>query len=200
MNRRMNRRAPSLKTQSGFSLIELLVGLALLTLLAVAISGAFDGSRSRAQSLLSMMSELGSAQARQKNDTGCYVKVPTALFNKADGIASAKNFCNRVQTNTWNGPYLTRFTSENDKVVADKVAEGVLVTFGREDAGIGKRYFVSAEKVPADVARQFLQECNNKVDETSMQASTAFDSFKCRANGLGSAETATVEMIFDETR
>lgn len=197
----MNRRITRSAAQRGFSLIELLVGLALLTLLAVAISGAFDGSRSRAQSLLSMMSELGSAQARQKNDTGCYVNIPTALFNKTDGIAQANNYCNRAQTNTWNGPYVSRFTEDGSKnIKADKVAEGVVVSFGRETGGIGKRYYIRATNVPADVARQFLQECNNGINESTMQASGAFDTFKCRASGLGTGETATVDMIFDETR
>lgn len=196
----MNR--TSRAAQGGFSLIELLVGLALLTLLAVAISGAFDGSRSRAQSLLTMMSELSSAQARQKNDTGCYVNVPVALFDRTEGTAAANNYCNRAQTNTWNGPYITRFTDNAGAVVADKVAEGVLVTFQRENATVGavtvRRYFIRATGVPVDVARQFLQECNNSATEVTGTA--AFNNAKCRLQAAISGETAHVEMIYDETR
>jgi prepilin-type N-terminal cleavage/methylation domain-containing protein len=191
----------NLAKQKGFSLIELLVALALLTLLAVAIAGAFDGSRSRAQALLSMMSELGSAQARHKNDTGCYTNKPLALFDPATGQAAANNVCARAQTNTWNGPYLTRFTADGSgSVVADKVAEGVLVSFGVESAGVGKRYFVHTINLPDDVARQTLQECNNAVILATMQLTTAFDKFKCRSTGIGSGNLATIDMLYDETR
>lgn len=193
--KRMHKRA----AQGGFSLIELLVGLALLTLLAVAITGAFDGSRSRAQSLLSMMSELGSAQARQKNDTGCYVNTPLALYDMTKGRDMSQNFCNRAQTNTWNGPYVSRFTSTaTGEVVADKVAEGVLVSFQRENGGMGKRYYVRATGVPVDVARQFLQECNNAAAEVTGAA--AFNTNKCRLQAAIAGETVGVEMLFDETR
>lgn len=188
--------------QGGFSLIELLVGLALLTLLAVAISGAFDGSRSRAQALLSMMSELGSAQAREKNDTGCYLNKPLALFDATTGKDPANNYCARSQANTWNGPYVTRFTADNGgNVVADKVAEGVVVSFPAPEAGgMGKRYFITATGVPEDIARQTLQECNNKVDLATMQVPAAFNTYKCRSVGIGNGPLAQIDMIYDETR
>jgi prepilin-type N-terminal cleavage/methylation domain-containing protein len=194
----LNRRT-ALHNQGGFSLIELLVGLALLTLLAVAISGAFDGSRSRAQSLLSMMSELGSAQARQKNDTGCYVNRPDALYDGSQGQAAASNYCSRTQTKTWNGPYVSRFTADaSGQVVADKVAEGVLVSFQKEDGGMGTRYFIRAATVPVDVARQFLQECNNAA--TELTGTSAFATNKCRLQTAISGPTVGVEMLYDETR
>jgi prepilin-type N-terminal cleavage/methylation domain-containing protein len=191
--KRMNRAA-----QGGFSLIELLVGLALLTLLAVAISGAFDGSRSRAQSLISMMSELGSANARLKNDTGCYVNKPEALFNSALKADVAHNWCGKSLAKTWNGPYSSRFETVAFNVAADRIADGVVVSFDRTPLANGsKLYFAHAVDVPVDIARQFLVECNG----SDAVDANAFDiGKKCRAPTGLNAELVAVDMMFGETR
>lgn len=194
----MNRTRTSRTAQSGFSLIELLVGLALLTLLAVAISGAFDGSRSRAQSLISMMAELGSANARLKNDAGCYVSHPKGLLESAD--ATAANYCgNRSLSSTWNGPYVSRFETDNGAVIASRVAEGVKVDFGVETIGAGaasrKVYHLVATGLPSDVAKQFMVECNGAADEVADFSASK----KCVGSALGT-DPVTVKMMFDITR
>lgn len=188
-----------IKRQSGFTLIELLVGLAILTLLAVAVSGAFDGSRSRAQALVSSMSEIGSANVRLKNDTGCYINRPDALSKQAVGQAATSNYCSKDLTSTWNGPYLNKFSSNAaGDVMLDNVASGVLVSFGQEAGGIGKHYYSHAANLPNDVVLQALQECNKSVVQSI--APTAFDNNKCRGTAAGADGTAVFDMIYDETR
>lgn len=184
------------KGQAGFTLIELLVGLAILTLLAVTVSGAFDGSRSRAQALISAMAEVGNANVRLKNDTGCYVNRPDALTTAAIGKVATSNYCNRDFTKTWNGPYLNKLAinATNGNVKMDNISSDTEVSMLQENGGAGKRYFSHAINLPADVVKRALQECNSDVVESV--AATEFDTKKCR----GDSATGVFDMVYDETR
>lgn len=195
----MNRKITS-NRQAGFTLIELLVGLALLTLLALAVSGAFDGSRSRAQSMIANMTEVSNGNVRVKNDTGCYVNRPSALYNQTDATTSNFNYCGRDFTSTWNGPYVSRFSVDADgKAKLDKIGAQVVVSFERENGGFGgtgKRYFVRAANVPNDIIKQAMLACN---DSDNMGAT--FDNNRCRGElGNGATEVGTFDMLYDETR
>lgn len=190
-----------IKGQSGFTLIELLVGLAILTLLAVTVAGAFDGSRSRAQALISAMAEVGNANIRLKNDTGCYVKRADALTMFDKGQAAANNFCNRDFTKTWNGPYLTKLATNptNGNIKMDNISSDTEVSLPMPEAGgSGKRYFTSAKNLPNDVVKRALQECNS--DMTEGATSTMFDTRKCRGTYSGTEGTGVFEVVYDETR
>lgn len=185
--------------QSGFSLIELLVALVIITILATAISGAFDGSHSRAQTLVQQMAELGNANVRLKNDTGCYVNMPQALYDPTSASSTSNNYCGRSFGKVWNGPYVNRFTPDsNGGAKIDKVSAEAVLTFGREDnaATGGKRYFIHAANVPNDIVKQAMQACNDTDD-----MSATFDQHKCRAQaGTGTTEVGTFDMMYDETR
>lgn len=190
------------KKQAGFSLIEILVGLVLLTVLAVAVSFSFDGSRSRAQSLISSMGELGKANIRVKADTGCYASAPVALFNEVQGKAQANNFCNKDLSKTWNGPYITAIPVDGTgNATLDQVGDGVTVDFDVEEVTIGgqnrKIYFVLADGLPEDVVTAALQACNNsEVTGADSVTFTGDDNFRCR----GSAANGQFAMRFDQTR
>ena len=197
INHRINHR---IKHQSGFTLIELLVGLAILTILAVTVSGAFDGSRSRAQALVSAMSEIGGANIRLKNDTGCYIKRPDALTNGTTGKATTSNYCSKDLSSTWNGPYLSKFSSDasTGAVKLDNVSSTVLVSLEQESGGVGKHYYTHAINLPSDVVKQALQECNK--DATEGLLTTDFDNKKCRGSSGATDGTGIFDMIYDETR
>lgn len=191
--------APRKKTHAGFTLIEILVALALITLLAVGISLTFDGTRSRAQTLVTTMSDLAAANMRLKNDTGCYANVPALLFDAANYAGDDDaNFCLRSLEVTWNGPYATAFVVDaNGLVVLDRVADGVTLDFerggniGGGSRPTGQKYFVAAKGVPDDIVRAALFECNGSEADVS-----DFTAGKCR----GSAALGTFDMLFDETR
>lgn len=187
------------KAQSGFTLIEMLVALAILSLLALLASNAFDGSRTKAQAMIALGKQLGDANIQLKIDTGCYVNHPKALFDPAAAKTPANNYCGMDFKNTWARPYLSQYTMSPDgtAILADKIATGVEVTYVRETGGMGgsgKRYIVKFSKVPADVMRQGLIECNNTDEHTGN-----FDNNRCRVTGL-TDETGTFEMLYDTTR
>lgn len=183
--------------QSGFTLVEILIALALITLLAVGISLSFDGSRSRAEALISNMSELGAANVRLKNDMGCYVSAPIGLVTAADAVAN--NYCNMATGETWNGPYVGAFAGGAGGTVAlNKVAQGVLISFTKP-SGLasgpygpgGTNYAVTATLVPPDIVTQALQECNG-----ATTPNTLFANAKCD----GDPTTGTFSLMYDQTR
>jgi prepilin-type N-terminal cleavage/methylation domain-containing protein len=187
--------------QSGFTLVEILVALALITLLAVGITLAFDGSRSRAQALFSNMSELGAGNIRLKNDMGCYVSAPTGLTKPQD--AGTNNYCGINTTTTWNGPYVGPFqiAADGTSVEIDKIAQGVTLSFIKDGTcaasatnnpygANGTNYCVFAQNVPQDVVKQALQEC------TGQQQATGLVGQKCD----GDITNGTFTVLYDQTR
>lgn len=184
---------------SGFTLIEMLVALAILSLLALLASNAFDGSRTKAQAMIALGKQVGDANIQLKIDTGCYASNPKALFDITAGQAPANNYCNRDFKNTWARPYLAQYTlaADDRKLLADKIGSGVTVDLMRETGGMGgngKRYFVRFENVPGDVLKQALLECNN-TDATNGD----FSKNRCRTPDKD-AETGTFDILYDTTR
>lgn len=186
--------------QAGFTLIELLIGLVLITILALAISTAFDGSRSRAQALIDQMGAVASAMARQKNDTGCYLNSVEGLFNRNEGILAANNYCGQSFANTWNGPYLGRFETTEGKARLDTIADGATLEIVRNTtAGVynGNQYVLKASQIPNDIIKNALQEC---IKTDIPPSSVANMTTKCDATLGDGGEVGDFYFTFDETR
>lgn len=191
MNHNLSRR------QKGFTLIEILVALAILAAISLLASNAFDGSRSKAQTMISVARQIADANIQLKTDTGCFVKVPKALFDPDAAQEPNNNYCNRVFKNTWSRPYLAQYPTDADgKLVLDKIAAGVLASFEAEAGGMGKRYFVRFADVPKDIIKQALVECNNTDEEGGN-----FDKDRCRTpDDLAGDEPGRFEVLYDTTR
>ena len=189
------------RQQRGFTLLEIIVGLVLLGILAVAVTGSFDGSRSRAQSLLSQMNEFKSANIRLKQDTGCYALNAALLFDPRQADVTASNSCAKQLGRTYNGPYMQAFPLSTDDPTAaaiDKVSPQARVNFlaastAGTEAFAGRRiYILEASDVEEDVVRAFLVECNG--EDTNR---TTFDG---RTQCYGNAATGAVQIVMDVTR
>ena len=186
-----------LRKSQGFTLIEMLVALAIITILALLASNAFDGSRSKAQAMISLGKQVGNANIQLKTDTGCYVNSPKALFDTTAAQTASNNYCNKTFGNTWSRPYLAQYSVDGSgNITADKISAGVLVSLNREAGGLGQRYFVRFSNVPMDIIKQALVECNNS-DATQ----GSFNNNSCRTTATLTGTTpGDFEMLYDVTR
>lgn len=187
------------KKSRGFTLIELLIGLAILSILAVLVTAAFNGDRTKAQTMLSLGKQVGEANISLKTDTGCYVKNPSALFDVTAANVEANNYCSRKFDKTWARPYLPQHPANADgNLMMDKIASGVILSLGQEkDSTTGMtRYFVSFDSVPASIIKNALLECNSKTDKI-----TSFKDYRCRTNVDPEGNTdGKFEVLYDATR
>jgi prepilin-type N-terminal cleavage/methylation domain-containing protein len=182
------------KPSRGFTLIELLVALAILAVLALLAVNAFDGSRSKAQALIGLMKQVGDANIVLKNDTGCFVNRPDALFNETEALKTASNYCGRNFAKTWAQPYLApQPTTAAGAISVEKIGADVTVAFNLRDAGSWKYYYTEAVNVPADVLVQALLECNA---DDAKQDVDAFPSVRC----AGDPDAGTFQMMYAQTR
>jgi prepilin-type N-terminal cleavage/methylation domain-containing protein len=186
------------RNQGGFTLIEILVALVIITLLVTAIASQVDLSHSRADTLIAQMTDLGNANQRLKTDTGCYVNMPEALYDYASAQTPANNYCGVTFNSQWNGPYVTRFSTGTGGVAKiDKIAPGATMQFLTESDPNGQGgtiYYVEADNLPADIAKQALQTCNG--DNTTTDT---FATSKCEVTP-GSGNNGVVKLLYDETR
>lgn len=190
--------------QKGFTLIEILVALSILSVLALLASNSFDGSRTKAQVMISVAKQIGDANIQLKIDTGCFVSNPKALFDQATALVPANNFCNRPFGNTWARPYLAQYpTDASDNLVVDKISAGVTISLPNFETSAGmKKYYVSFQNVPTDVLTQAMIECNGAgADDGSIINDGTFDSNRCRTSSdLTGNDPGTFDMLYSATR
>lgn len=181
--------------QRGFTLIEILVALAILSVLALLAANAFDGSRSKAQAMIALGKQVGDANLQLKTDTGCYVNRPQALFDETAAQVAANNYCGRAFGKTWSRPYLAQYPVDgNGNLMADKISAGVTVSLRRAAGGLGNQYSVRFSDVPTEIVRQALIECNNSDDAAGDLATD-----RCAAGDL-SLDSTTFDMLYSTTR
>jgi prepilin-type N-terminal cleavage/methylation domain-containing protein len=92
---------------SGFSLVEILVALAVVSIITAAVVLAFNSSRTRAETIVQFSNEVYNAVQRYEIDTGCVPHYLPSLIEKSLAYKAWSNSCSEKVSARWNGPYLT---------------------------------------------------------------------------------------------
>ncbi len=91
---------------SGFSLVEILVALAVVSIITTAVVFTFNSSKAKAETILQFSNKVYNAVQRFEIDTGCVPHYKWALTSKAFASSPSSNSCNANVSARWNGPYL----------------------------------------------------------------------------------------------
>ena len=158
--------------QQGFTLLELVIVLALISVLAGLSIFAYDGSRGQGIALYSTLTQYGDALKRMRVDTQCYPTNTAALFDRRQAGTS---YCGSDLQQNWKGPYtqaqqngdnqagqidLMQYTPTSYLSLPDRSGAG----FGAGDinnSGNRFQWSVVANNIPADIVNVVMEECNN---------------------------------------
>ncbi|WP_297388914.1 prepilin-type N-terminal cleavage/methylation domain-containing protein [Acidiferrobacter sp.] len=178
------------KEQGGFTLIEIIVALAIIVILGTVLFFHFNMSKSKGQALITAMQGIGSAATRFNTDTSCMPTNTGELFNR--NLAGTNNYCGIDVASSWNGPYMAdRPLDANNNVLLTsigpstslKIVEGAFLNDGNTT-----QYAVEANNVPNAIADQAYVACGGAQSQCVVQS----------ANSAGQGMTS-IDYVFDES-
>ena len=176
--------------EEGFTLIEIIVALAILVILGTVLFFHFNMSKSKGQALVTAMQGIASAATRFNTDTSCMPTNTGELFNQ--NLAGTNNYCGIDVASSWNGPYMAdRTLDANSNVLLTsiapatslKVVEGAFLNDGNST-----QYAVEANNVPNAIATQAYRACGGTSSQCIVQS----------PNSAGQGMTS-IDYVFDES-
>ena len=192
--------ATGAKNQSGFTLMEMIVVLAVITIVAGLSLFAYNGDKAKATELYSKMSQYGSAMSRMKLDTACLPTKTGALY---DQTLADESFCNKDLRANWRGPYIKagQLHSNNQDLSLTEFAPGAYLSISLEDNingnGNTRQWTLTAHDIPEDIAAVAMEICNKGYTDANQ---TAFKQGNCVSpvDVSGGSDVTTFRYIFDE--
>jgi type II secretory pathway pseudopilin PulG len=189
---------PPQHKESGFDLVQLLVGVVILGLLAAMLTGTFSGDKTKATRMVSEMSIMADNLKRAKTDLGCFPNRLAVLWDKA-AASSTNMYCGIAGINSWSGPYIDPqpVSATTNAVLMPKIADTSEVNISRVAGGsLGQYYFLQSVNVPNAIIVEGLKACNG-----SETVTTSFTNSKCRAVlGVGAIGFGTFDMLIADSR
>lgn len=192
------------RKQCGFTLVELVVVLAVIVVLATFMASKFSGDSSKAVKLFSDMKTLSDSTQRAVVDLGGVPNRLSVLWNRTD--ATAGNMFNGIAANNnWSGPYIERQpTDANNAITESSIGDATTITIAREAANAATNggnytwiYYLRASNVPNAVIIEAIKKCVN----TDIVASATFVSGQCRATlGSGATEFGSFDVKVSDSR
>lgn len=186
--------------QRGFTMVEMMITLAIIAILATLLATQFSGDGSKATKLLADMTTIKGAMLRMQADTGGIPENLTALWVRDN--ANTDNMFNGIAvTNTWAGPYLENVPVTGATINADEIAEGARISSEREAASADNAgqmrwvYFLHATDIPRGVIEELLKKCNGNDN-----LNATFATGKCRSTVDGDAEIGTIDLRVADSR
>lgn len=195
--------SPRKNRQTGFTLIELIVVLAVIVALSTFVASKFTGDSSKAVKLFADMKTLSDSVQRAVVDLGGVPSKLSVLWNKAD--ATSSNMYNSIAaTNSWSGPYIERqATDSNNAITATSIADSTTIAIAREAANLSTNggnltwvYYLRASNVPNAVIIEAIKKCAN----TDTVANATFINGQCRATIGTSVEYGTFDVKISDSR
>lgn len=192
------------RKQCGFTLVELIVVLAVIVVLATFMASKFSGDSSKAVKLFSDMKTLSDSSQRAVVDLGGVPSRLSVLWNRAD--ATAGNMFNGIAaTNNWSGPYIERQpTDANNAITESSIGDATTITIAREAANVATNggnytwvYYLRASNVPNAVIIEAIKKCAN----TDIVGNATFINGQCRATlGSGATEFGSFDVKVSDSR
>lgn len=174
--------------QGGFTLVELMVGIIILSILGAVFFVTTNTDKSKATALFANVTKGGSALQLSKADLPCYPKRMDVLNLKAQALA-ANMFCGVDSTTVWRGPYLTgaAFDAAGNLDFGALVPTSVGTISTAPNAANGTNdWFITISKLPSTIENELMAACG---------------AVKCISTApVATATTWTVKYKFDETR
>lgn len=156
------------KRNAGFTLIQMVITVALLSVMTTVLVSRMDTNDAKITMLLTRMNEIASGLAATKADMSCYPR-------RLDGLLkpTTDTVCGTVSGALWKGAYIGSGTGYDDatgNITMDDIVPGAQVTFSQKtfnnSAGVAQiSYLLTTLGLPVDIAKKALEVCG-ETDES----------------------------------
>ncbi len=179
--------------EAGFSLVEVLVALAVLTIISAALIFSFNFNKSKGQVLFSLVHSVGDAAERFAVDTSCYPYDTALLFEQSLAATDTNNSCGAAVGPQWNGPYMkTLSVTTTNNVLVTQIGPQVTLSINNIGQaltnGTPNQYAVIASNVPDAIAKQAYIACGGATSNCVL------------VSGSGTPPLDTFEYVFAQTQ